>query len=95
MLSNIVYSEEIQYNFGKEIISAAENEPNFMNLIVTGDKTLCFQYDPKTKRQSTEWKSKNSPEAKKQEEYLQKSKQCLLLTLTVRVLSIRNSFQVG
>ena len=33
--------------------------------IITGVETWCFQYDPKTKRQSAEWKSKNSPHAKK------------------------------
>ncbi|XP_025268578.1 histone-lysine N-methyltransferase SETMAR-like [Camponotus floridanus] len=33
--------------------------------IVTGDETLCFQYDPETKRQSAEWRSKHSPQAKK------------------------------
>jgi hypothetical protein len=49
----------------RDIISAAENDPDFLKSIVTGDETWCFQYDPKTKRQSAEWKSSNSPQAKK------------------------------
>ncbi|GFX73703.1 putative DD34D transposase [Trichonephila clavipes] len=44
---------------------ATENDPNFLKSIVTGDETCCFQYDPETKRQSAEWKSHNSPQAKK------------------------------
>ncbi|UYV77727.1 hypothetical protein LAZ67_15002066 [Cordylochernes scorpioides] len=34
-----------------DIISAYENNSNFLKSIVTGDETWCFQYDPKTKRQ--------------------------------------------
>jgi hypothetical protein len=29
------------------------------------DETLCFQYDPETKRQSMQWKTQNSPRPKK------------------------------
>ncbi|GFW22050.1 HTH_48 domain-containing protein [Trichonephila clavipes] len=47
------------------IWSTAENDPNFLKSIVTGDETLCFQCDPETKRQSAEWKSENSPQSKK------------------------------
>jgi len=49
----------------KDIISDFENDPNFIKSIVTGDETWCFQYDPETKRQSAEWKCRNSPQAKK------------------------------
>ncbi|UYV73541.1 hypothetical protein LAZ67_10004049 [Cordylochernes scorpioides] len=37
-----------------DIISAYENNSNFLKSIVTGDETWCFQYDQKTKRQSAE-----------------------------------------
>ncbi|GFY14444.1 FLJ37770-like protein [Trichonephila clavipes] len=33
----------------RDIISAAENDSNFLKSIVTGDETWCFQYDPETK----------------------------------------------
>ena len=55
----------MRVNHSKEIVAAARNDPNFLKSIITGDETWCFQYDPKTKRQSAEWKSKNSPHAKK------------------------------
>jgi hypothetical protein len=33
--------------------------------VSTGDETWCFQYDPKTKRQSMQWKIQISPRPKK------------------------------
>jgi len=54
--------KSMRINHSRDIIAAAENNPNFLKSIVTGDET-CFQYDPEIKRQSAEWKSKNSPQA--------------------------------
>ncbi|UYV73903.1 hypothetical protein LAZ67_11001358 [Cordylochernes scorpioides] len=62
----------------RDIISAYENDSNFLKSIVTGDETWCFQYDPKTKRQSAEWKSKNSPQAKKTRKVPSKIKTMLI-----------------
>jgi hypothetical protein len=33
--------------------------------VITGDETWCLQYEPQTKRQSMQWKTKNSPQPKK------------------------------
>jgi len=30
-------------------------EPNFLDKVITGDKSWVFDYDPETKRQSSEW----------------------------------------
>jgi hypothetical protein len=38
----------------------------FFNKIITGDETWCFAYDPKTKRQISEWVGETSPRLKKQ-----------------------------
>ncbi|KAG5316912.1 SETMR methyltransferase, partial [Pseudoatta argentina] len=43
-------------NYSRDIVAAAENNPNFLKSIITGDEAWCFQYDPETKRQSAEWK---------------------------------------
>ncbi|GFT29505.1 FLJ37770-like protein [Trichonephila clavipes] len=48
-----------------DIISAAENDANFLKSIVTGDEFWCFQYDSETMRQIAEWKLQNSPQTKK------------------------------
>lgn len=62
----------------EEVVAAARNHPNFLKSIVTGDETWCFQYDPKTKRQSAEWKSSNSPQAKKTRKVPSKIKTMLI-----------------
>ena len=62
----------------KDIVETAENDPEFLDSIITGNESWCFKYDPETKRQSTEWKSKGEPKPKKLR--FQKSRrQCWLL----------------
>ena len=82
-------------NYSRDIVAAAENNPNFLKSIVMGDETWCFQYDPETKRQSAEWKSKNSPQAKKYEKFHQKSRQCSSHSLIAKVLSTKSLFQLA
>ena len=40
-----------------DLISSADNDPTFLNRIITGDETWCFLYDPQLKRQSAIWKT--------------------------------------
>ena len=40
-------------------------EPNFLDKVITGDESWVFDYDPETKRQSSEWHTKSSPHPKK------------------------------
>jgi len=42
-----------------------EEGDNFLQQIVTGDETWIHHYEPKSKRQSTQWKHPSSPVAKK------------------------------
>ncbi|GFT07732.1 histone-lysine N-methyltransferase SETMAR [Nephila pilipes] len=39
----------------EDLIDAADEDPNFLKTIVTGDESWCLEYDPETKRQSSEW----------------------------------------
>ncbi|GFT10985.1 histone-lysine N-methyltransferase SETMAR [Nephila pilipes] len=41
----------------EDLIAAADEDPNFLKTIVTGDESWCLEYDPETKRQSLEWTS--------------------------------------
>jgi len=43
----------------------ADADNNFFNIIIMEDETWCFAYDPKTKRQSSEWVGETSPRLKK------------------------------
>jgi hypothetical protein len=39
------------------------NDATFVSSIIAEDESWCFQYDPQTKRQSAEWRSKGTPPA--------------------------------
>jgi hypothetical protein len=43
----------------------ADVDKNIFNKIIMGDETWCFAYDPKTKRQSSEWFGETSPRLEK------------------------------
>jgi len=47
------------------MVQEAESDENFMGQIITGDETWVYEYDPETKRQSSQWKSADSPRPKK------------------------------
>jgi len=47
------------------MVQEAESDENFMGQIITDDKTWVYGYDPETKRQSSQWKSADSPRPKK------------------------------
>jgi histone-lysine N-methyltransferase SETMAR len=38
---------------------------NFLDGVITGDESWCFQYDPEMKHQSMQWKTSASPRPKK------------------------------
>jgi histone-lysine N-methyltransferase SETMAR len=60
-----------------DFITMRDQDPSFLQTIVTDDETWCYQFDPESKRQSTEWCSLSSPHPKKSR--LQKSKVKTLL----------------
>lgn len=49
----------------REMLNALENNPHFLDNVVTGDESWTFQYDPETKAQSSEWHTPASPRPKK------------------------------
>ncbi|UYV60373.1 hypothetical protein LAZ67_1000972 [Cordylochernes scorpioides] len=49
----------------KELLDLIQNEPGFLNSVVTGDESWMFEYDPESKRQSCAWHTKSSPRPKK------------------------------
>jgi hypothetical protein len=48
-----------------ELREKANKDPTFISKIITGDKSWIYGYDPETKQQSSQWKSPQSPRAKK------------------------------
>ncbi|XP_035232016.1 uncharacterized protein LOC118203836 [Stegodyphus dumicola] len=47
------------------LFQSASKNPEFMKLIVTGDESWIYGYDPETKQESSQWKSPRSPQPKK------------------------------
>jgi len=61
-----------------ELLEQVEANPELMERVITGDESWFFQYDPETKRQSLEWRSRGSPRPKKA--LMSKSKlKCMLV----------------
>ena len=49
----------------RELKQQARDDPNFISNIITGDETWVYGDDPEIKKQSSQWKSSNSPWPKK------------------------------
>jgi len=43
----------------------AQNDPNFMSSVITGDESWVYGYDTETKQMSSQWKTASSPRPKK------------------------------
>ncbi|GFX11326.1 putative DD34D transposase [Trichonephila clavipes] len=77
----------------EDIISAAENDPNFLKSIVTGDKSWCSEYDSEKNAAKCGMEAtKFTTSQKNQEKFPPKSKQCSLHSSIVR--STKNLFQL-
>lgn len=49
----------------EDCLEQVENDPTLLDRVITGDESWFFQYDPETKRQSSQWLSPNAPRPKK------------------------------
>ncbi|GFW65801.1 putative mariner transposase [Trichonephila clavipes] len=48
-----------------DFLESIENDPYFLEHVITGDESWVFEYDPETKRQSMNWHTSTSPRPKK------------------------------
>jgi len=62
MVPKILTNEqkENRRNVCLELLERIENDKTFFKYVITGDETWIFEYDPDTKRQSSEWHTSNS-----------------------------------
>ena len=49
----------------QELLYCVRGVPNFLENVITGDESWIFEYDPETKRQSSEWYTPGPPRLKK------------------------------
>jgi len=61
------------------MLQKAESNENFLGQIIMGDETWVYGYDPETKRQSSQWKSADSPRPKKVRQVRSKVKVMLII----------------
>jgi hypothetical protein len=47
-----------------EMLERLENEPDFLNRVITDKESWFSEYDPETKRQSEEWHTPQAPRQK-------------------------------
>ena len=69
-----------------ELLDRVKSEPNFLQRVITGDETWVFEYDPTTKRQSSEWHTSQSPRPKKVQISKSKVKSMLIIFFIQREL---------
>jgi hypothetical protein len=48
-----------------ELKEQTENDPNFISIIITGDESWVYRYNPEMKQQSYQWNTPISPRSKK------------------------------
>jgi hypothetical protein len=49
----------------QNVFEKIEEDPDFLNSVITCDETWLFEYDPETTQQSRQWKITHSPRPKK------------------------------
>jgi len=52
-------------NICNELHQLASDDGKFLSRVITGDESWVYDYDPETKRQSSQWKSPTLPRPKK------------------------------
>jgi len=52
-------------NVCTELRQLTSDDETFLSRVITGDESWVYGYDPKTKQQSSQWKSSMSPRPKK------------------------------
>lgn len=76
--------KNIRVSISRELTDRLTSEPNFLQRVITGDKTWVFEYDPETKRQSSEWHTPASPRQKKARMSKSKIKSMLIVFFDCR-----------
>ncbi|GFU01401.1 FLJ37770-like protein [Nephila pilipes] len=79
----------------EDLIAAADEDPNFLKTIVTGDESCCLEYDPETKPKVRSGQVRERVDRLKFVRQNQKQRRCCLCFSTVEELSTTNSFDKG
>ncbi|UYV72680.1 hypothetical protein LAZ67_10000284 [Cordylochernes scorpioides] len=84
--------KEFRLDVCKNMVEMTRTDPEWMQKIITGDETWVYQYDPETKRQSSQWIERGEPNPKRQDLQNPKSRHCLLHFFILMVWFTMNLF---
>ena len=57
--------KEVRVSRSEELLELNKKDPGFLNSTLIGEESWMFEYDPESKRQSSEWHTQSSPKPKK------------------------------
>jgi len=57
--------KEFHAAVAQDLLETANNDPDLLKKVITGDESWVYGYDPETKAQASQWKSPESPRLKK------------------------------
>ena len=84
--------KELRMGLALQHLFRYQEDPAFMERIVTGDETWCHHYEPETKRDSMQWKHASSPPPKKFKPCRQQARCCSPSFSTFKVRYLWNSW---
>jgi len=71
-------------NICADILQNNENDPHFLQNVITFDELWFFQYNPKSKHQSMHWKNPSSPRQNKARQSKSKLKAVMIVSFQIR-----------
>ena len=60
-----IEQKQLRLEVSQDMLDYANSDPEFLNIVTTGDESWVYGYDPETKAQSTQWKHSTFPRPKK------------------------------
>ena len=79
----------------KKCWEQVENDPTFIQRIITGDETWVYHFDMLTKQQSSEWRYPNEPRPKRIQQTQSKIKTLLTVFMDYRSVVHHDFFAEG
>jgi len=64
-----VEQKEAWLAVARDLLQCADQDANFMNILITDDESWVCGYDPETEAQSSQWKTLGFPRPKKTHQY--------------------------
>ena len=57
--------KQLRLQVSQDMLDCSNSNPNFLNIVITGDESWVYGYDPETKMQSSQWRHPSDPRPKK------------------------------